>query len=100
MTMRRNLQEANYMGDTRARPDKPLLTDIEEAIGLLAAAQWQIAHRTANSSGVSMNPVPAINARYGQNFHRLKDAIPFMQHQVEIAKAEARAKLARYRKQL
>jgi hypothetical protein len=99
MTTRRNLQEANYMGDTRTRPDKPLLSDIEEAIGLLAAARWQLSHRTANSSGVSMNPVPAINARYGTNFHQLKDAIPFMEHQVKITKAEVQAKLAQYQQQ-
>jgi hypothetical protein len=98
VTTRRNLQEGNYMGLTRARADKPLLSDIEEAIGLLGSAQWQIKHRSAGS-GITTNPVPAINARYGTDFHLLKEAIKFMERQVEVAKAEVRARVAQYRQQ-
>jgi hypothetical protein len=69
------------------------LSDLEEVIGLRG---WLKRRVTISRNSTSM-PLLMVNEQYGQNFHRLADAIAFMDGVVEAEKQRARDRAAALR---
>ena len=76
-------------------PNKPLLTELEDALGLLGKLRHYERNR-ATSSGQALSE---INFKYDTHFQRVDAAIEFMEAQVAIAKQRVRDRAARYREE-
>lgn len=98
-TRRTRHADINTLNDQLAlkrTPGKPLLTPLEQAIGLLGMLKWCIQQERGIGSRNAANPLPQIEAVYGRRFARFADALPHMERRVEAEKEKVRERARRH----